>query len=126
MKHQLDPKKILLAISDENEGLKGLLERLLKEHKHTVITTSKGGTATQFLGCVNDLHLVITELRLQDISGTEVVKEAREKKIDTIVFSGGYYQNTERNHAQKMGAEVLETPELINHLRKIKVLPELS
>lgn len=85
MKNERDLQKMkILAVDDEESALK-LYTSLLKEDGYDVATAQTG---TQALAQIEKEHfdLVILDLRLPDVHGTELLKEIRERAEDLSII----------------------------------------
>ncbi len=104
------PLKILL-VDDEEDILWGLSEELSR-HGWEILTASSGTEAIQILQSVKDLDFLITDVRMPDISGIDLLLKARElqPQIRAIVMTA--HGNEElRNEAFQRGAiSYLEKP----------------
>src|SRR5471030_1134788 len=85
MENKTSPSANVLIIDDE-QGLAGLIARTLElEGFHLFKTyTAKDGLKTLML---EDIHVVISDVKLPDINGVELVKLIKEKKPYVEVIS---------------------------------------
>jgi DNA-binding response OmpR family regulator len=67
----------LLVVEDEKE-IRELLRRYLERTGHAVVTTASGAEAIRLLGG-GSVDLVVLDLGLPDVEGTEVLREARKR-----------------------------------------------
>ena len=96
-------KKKILIVDDEAIIRKTLELNLLNEG-YTVDTASSGEEALALLD--NGYHLIITDLMMEGIDGLEVLRQAKEKDVRTIVFIlTGYGELNSAVEALRAGAE---------------------
>jgi len=93
-----------ILVVDDEESIRWVLERACAQHGHTVVAVETGAAALDALrGEPFDVALV--DIRLPDISGLEVVSQARAAGVETL-FIVITAQNTMQNavEATKRGA----------------------
>ena len=84
-----DYKHTVLCVDDE-EGILHSLKRLLRKEDYRLLTSSSGAEALKILE-KNDVHLVISDQRMPQMSGTEFFAAVKERYPDTIrVILSGY------------------------------------
>jgi FixJ family two-component response regulator len=78
----------VLCVDDEQNVLNSL-KRLLRKEKYRLLTARSGNEGLQVL-IENDVHLVMSDQRMPEMSGTEFLARVREKHPDTmrIVLTG--------------------------------------
>lgn len=79
----------VLCVDDEENILRSL-KRLLRREDYRLLTASSGPEGLEVLR-ENDVHLIICDQRMAQMSGTEFLAEVKEKYPDTIrVVLSGY------------------------------------
>lgn len=76
-------KKVLVV--DDTKNIKNLLTTCLTVNGYSVLTASNGSEAIQMLKA-NEVDLVFLDIKMPEISGTEVLKRVRGMGIDTPVI----------------------------------------
>ena len=113
-------KKILVL--DDDPVITLSCKRILVAEGYSVSTAERGKEALNKLA-EDDFDLLISDIRLPDISGMTVLKEARVLKPDTnVVMITGYPTLEDAKESVKLGAaEYLEkpfTPDFMLHIAK--------
>jgi two-component system, NtrC family, nitrogen regulation response regulator GlnG len=93
-----------ILIADDEESIRWVLERALKQGGHTVVTVGSGTDALSALrGRSFDVALI--DIKMPDLSGLDVLTRARDEHVDTL-FIIMTAQNTMANaiEATKRGA----------------------
>ena len=82
-------QKLKILIVDDDKKLLSLLESLLLEEKHEVVTCQSGLEAIK--KCQEQhFDLLITDLMMPGASGIEVLKESRKNQPDCLVIIKRY------------------------------------
>jgi response regulator RpfG family c-di-GMP phosphodiesterase len=83
-----DKKHTILCVDDEKEILSSL-KRLLRKEPFNFLTASSGQEGLDILK-TNNVHLIISDQRMPEMSGTKFLSKVKEKYPDTIriVLSG--------------------------------------
>ncbi len=103
MKDSLEKTFSILAVDDE-EIVQSLIRDALEEEGHQVLTAADGATAMELLQS-NSIDLLITDIRMPKMSGTELVERARAfNPAIGIIFMTGYASLTSAKDAIKQGA----------------------
>ena len=83
----MSEKRILIV--DDDESINAVFKTMLEEQGYTVNTASSGQEALSLAD--SSFDLVILDIKLPDITGDEVAKVMRERRIaDKIVLMTGY------------------------------------
>lgn len=77
-------KKKILVIEDD-PIIRDLLEEILSEYKLTAVET--GGEGLKLLDTTS-YDLLILDLKLPDMDGTEILKKIKGKKLKTLIMTG--------------------------------------
>lgn len=83
-----------ILIVDDEISMREFLEVLLSKEGYKVSDAKNGKQAVTLIQ-KNDYDLVLSDIRLGDITGLEVLKEAKKKNSDTIVIMISAYSTTE-------------------------------
>lgn len=84
-----DPKHTILCVDDEHNILQSL-RRLLRKEGYNLLLASSGEEAFKLLE-ENDVHLIISDQRMPQMSGTEFLASVKEKYPDVLrVILTGY------------------------------------
>ncbi|MBU2430068.1 MAG: sigma-54 dependent transcriptional regulator, partial [Proteobacteria bacterium] len=87
-------KKFHILVVDDETSMREFLDVLLSKEGYKV-SEAKNGKAAITLIHKNDYDLVLSDIRLGDVTGLEVLKEAKRKNPDTIVVMISAYSTTE-------------------------------
>jgi two-component system response regulator PilR (NtrC family) len=97
-------ESIELLVVDDERSMVGFLDVLLTGEGYKVSTARNGKQALQLIEKKN-YDLVLTDMKLGDINGIEVLKAAKEKNSETIVIMISAYSSTENAvEAMNVGA----------------------
>jgi two-component system nitrogen regulation response regulator GlnG len=93
-----------ILIADDEESIRWVLERALRQGGHTVVSV---GSGTDALGALRgrSFDVALIDIKMPDLSGLDVLSRAREEHVDTL-FIIMTAQNTMANaiEATKRGA----------------------
>ncbi|MBU0700659.1 sigma-54 dependent transcriptional regulator [bacterium] len=111
-------KKQILIVDDEPISLKAISIALTKDSNYQVMKASDGKTALRLIE-EEQIDLVLTDMKLPDIDGMTILKNARHKNPDTsVIVMTGYGTVESAVLAMKDGAEnYLTKPINIKELR---------
>jgi two-component system phosphate regulon sensor histidine kinase PhoR len=87
-------ENIKILIVDDEKGLREGSKRLLESEGYSVDTAENGSTGIE-LGTKNDYDLAVIDLKMPDVEGTEVLKEIKKNKPNTICFIATAYASYE-------------------------------
>lgn len=84
----MDDKRTLLFVDDEVRILRSI-ERSLLDEPYTLLFAESGKEALKLLES-NDVHVIVTDMRMPEMSGLDLLKIVKEKypHIVRIVLSG--------------------------------------
>jgi two-component system response regulator HupR/HoxA len=87
-RRQMDEKKTLLFVDDEARLLRSI-ERGLLDEPYTLLFAENGEDALKLLE-TNEVHVIVTDMRMPGMSGLDLLKIVKEKypHIVRIVLSG--------------------------------------
>jgi two-component system, NtrC family, response regulator PilR len=88
----IDQYQILVV--DDETSMREFLDVLLSRQGYKVYAASNGRQALNMIQ-KNDYDLVLSDIRLGDITGLEVLKESKKKNYETIVIMISAYSTTE-------------------------------
>lgn len=117
----MDKKRILVI--DDEAIVRVSCERVLTPEGYDVLVTSEGSEALELLG-EEHVDLVLTDLKMPDMDGLEVLKSIKKKWPDIIVvIVTGYGTISTAVQAIKLGAyEYIEKPftpeDILNVIKK--------
>jgi uncharacterized protein (TIGR02266 family) len=86
-----EAEKHILIVDDE-EDIRDLLEDILSEKGYRTSKAADGSEAIQFLANHRDVDLVISDVRMPEMNGVELLKNVREHSPDQprFIFVTGY------------------------------------
>jgi ATP-dependent Lon protease len=82
---QLETDSPRIMIVDDEEMVRKHLERLCKKENYTVTTTSNGREAIKILN-ESSFDIIITDLKMPEVSGMDVLEKAKKKNPETLVI----------------------------------------
>ncbi len=83
-----------ILIVDDELSMREFLDVLLSKEGYKVSVAKNGKQAVNMIE-KNEYDLVLTDIRLGDITGLEVLKEAKKKNQDTVIIMISAYSTTE-------------------------------
>jgi len=86
-------KENILVVDDET-SMREFLGVLLSKQGYKVSDAKNGSQALNMIQ-KNNFDLILTDIRLGDITGLEVLREAKKKNLDTVVIMISAYSTTE-------------------------------
>ena len=109
----------ILVVDDEN-SMREFLEIMLNKEGYQVATAAGGGEAIDLLK-KSDFDLVITDIRMKEIDGLEVLKKCKELHPNTIVILISAYASTSTAvEAMKWGAyDYLPKPFKVREIKAV-------
>jgi DNA-binding NtrC family response regulator len=112
-------KKKILVVDDEQNSREGLTKILIKEG-YEVIAAESGEDAL-VEAKKQDFDLIITDLRMPEISGIDVLEKIRAKKPDIgVIIVTAYGEVNSYLKAMTLGAfEYLNKPIKLDELRRV-------
>ncbi|MBU8910509.1 MAG: sigma-54 dependent transcriptional regulator, partial [Desulfobacterales bacterium] len=87
-------KTYSILVVDDEISMRELLEVLLSKEGYNVSDAGNGKQALKMIQ-KKSYDLIVTDIRLGDITGLEVLKEAKKKNSDTVVVMISAYSTTE-------------------------------
>jgi signal transduction histidine kinase/FixJ family two-component response regulator len=98
------PKSCRILAVDDEEIVQSLVRDALEDEGHQVFTAADGHEALQILHS-NQIDLLITDIRMPNMSGTDLAEQARAlNPAIGIIFMTGYASLTSAKDAIKRGA----------------------
>jgi len=112
-------KKRILVVDDEQNSREGLTKILIKEG-YEVVAAESGQTALA-KAKKQEFDLIITDLRMPEITGIDVLEKIREKKPDIgVIIVTAYGEVNSYLKAMTLGAfEYLNKPIKLDELRRV-------
>jgi len=115
------PRSLQVLVIDDEPAIRQILSSSISRDGHIVSTAEDGGSALTRLA-VGDIDVAICDIRMPDMTGIEVIKEARASGIDTtfLVMTAFASVNT-AIEAMRAGAydymlKPLRTEDVLNRL----------
>lgn len=91
-----------MTVDDDIEIVK-LLEKYLRRHNYEVIGAIGGKQALEYIKCEPNINLVITDLKMPEVTGIVVVKECIRLNIPVVLFTASAEANTFRDDLCSLG-----------------------
>lgn len=112
-------KKKILVVDDEQNSREGLTKILIKEGYEVVAAES--GEDALVEAKKEDFDLIITDLRMPEVSGIDVLEKIRAKKPDIgVIIVTAYGEVNSYLKAMTLGAfEYLNKPIKLDELRRV-------
>lgn len=112
-------KKKILVVDDEHNSREGLTKILIKEGYE--IVAAESGEAALKEASKQDFDLIITDLKMPDISGIDVLEKIREQKPNIgVIIVTAYGEVNSYLKAMTLGAfEYLNKPIKLDELRRV-------
>ena len=99
------PKIATILVVDDDPQVRAIVSEILGDFGHAVLAASGGIDALRLLDETPDIDLVITDVRMPDISGLELAARARRMRHDLkVILISGYFLG------QDTGIRVLHKP----------------
>ncbi len=114
-------ENVKILIVDDEKGLREGSKRLLESEGYCV-DTAENGTKGIELGTSHDYDLAVIDLKMPDIEGTDVLREIKNKRPNTICFIATAYASYDTAvESTRLGAfsyipKPFTPEELFNHL----------
>ena len=104
----------ILVVDDEKEIL-SILKEFLSKKGYNVIVTAEGDEAIKLIKAKSDLDLIILDIRMPKVKGTEVLQTMKDSGIEVpfIILSGSIGLQEQIDTLNKMGygsCDVLNKP----------------
>ena len=93
-------KKVLIV--DDNQQITSLLKEILEMKDCDALIASTGQEALA-LYRDNDFDIVISDVKLEDINGLELVKQMQSIKSSGFIISSGYSDAVDKETMERMG-----------------------
>jgi len=87
-------KSYKILVVDDETSMREFLEVLLSKEGYQVFEAKNGKQALNMIK-KNDYDLVLTDIRLGDITGLEILRKSKKRNQDTIVIMISAYATTE-------------------------------
>jgi CheY-like chemotaxis protein len=87
----LAPRHARILIAEDNEDVRYILQRMLEDAGHEVLSASDGVEALEVMGSPDQLDLVITDIRMPRMGGYPLAERLRAARPDLpIIYVTGY------------------------------------
>jgi CheY-like chemotaxis protein len=98
------PDRTKLMVVDDDPEVRVVVAEFLEDFGYEVIQASNAAQALELLAATTDLRMIITDIRMPDMSGIELANLATQRQSDLkIILISGYFvsQNVERRFLRK-------------------------
>ncbi len=102
-------RKERILVVEDNEIVRSLLEAVLSELDYTITVLSDAEDALRLINSGEKFDLVITDIVMPGMNGTELVQKIREVMDVKVLFISGYSENIIKHHGLKK-EEILLKP----------------
>ncbi len=111
-------KKVLIV--DDNPNMSSLLSEMLEVFDYDSVRASDGNEALEILED-GKISMVITDLRMPNMSGTELLKEVKTKypKIPVVLISGYSMNHADSESTEFKADGFLGKPLLMSDIEKM-------
>jgi CheY-like chemotaxis protein len=102
-----------ILVAEDEESLRGLIERILRRHGYTVLSAPNGRAALELAASEpGDIHLVLTDAVMPLLGGPELVRQLAPLRPATRVLYMTGYTDSEilRRGVEDASAELLQKP----------------
>ncbi|MDE2583193.1 MAG: response regulator [Rhodospirillales bacterium] len=108
----LAPKAATILVVDDDPQVREIVSEILGDFGHTVVAAGGGVEALRLLDETPAIDLVITDVRMPDISGLELASRAQRERADLkVILISGYFL------AADVGLTVLRKPFRMSELQ---------
>ena len=84
----------MILLVDDDDGVRSLIEQILRERGHTVINAENGNQALSQIQHQPQLSLLITDIRMPGIDGWEVARQAIKLRPNIkVMYITGYRED---------------------------------
>lgn len=118
----------ILVVDDEPLVVQ-TLQKFLKQRGYNIIPMVNGLEANKLLQSDAQIDLMIVDLKMPGIHGTDLIGEADKRKIPSFIISGGYDAIQHVNYLKGLGYKVdnlfykpIDLHKLVEEIKK--VLPD--
>ena len=113
-------RKTVLIVDDQPETLASL-RRLFRDEPYDVVTLGTAADALAWVGA-HPVHLILSDERMPDMRGTDLLEKVREKSPDTLrVILTGYPGSSTVQHGLQQGVDWLISKPWNNDALKLTV-----
>lgn len=115
----MSPRSKILVADDEKLVRWSIAQALIKEGYEVVVAAS--GKETVELASQNDFDLIITDLKMADVEGLEVLKGIRQVKADSkvIVITAYATDNLARDSLEEGASLFMPKPFDLNQMKEV-------
>ncbi|MGB2697441.1 MAG: response regulator [Candidatus Zixiibacteriota bacterium] len=116
-------KKKTILIADDDENVRVMCERELREEGYITHTVSSGLEALQFIKRNPQIDLVVLDLKMPSLNGIQVLKQLRGKKVKVPVILYSDYSAYRNDFSAGLAdAHVVKSSDLTELKEKVKEL----
>lgn len=118
-KENLTPKEKILIVDDE-EIMRNFLLDVFMDEGYNLDSAADGEEALEKIS-KNKYQLIITDIQMPGVDGTEVLKKAKESSPETeVIVITGYASPQTKQECQRLGAAYyIAKPFQINQIRAV-------
>lgn len=88
-----------LMVVDDDPEVRVIVAEFLEDFGYDVLQASNGADALALLASTPDLRMIITDIRMPDMSGIELAKAATQRHEDLkIILISGYFVSQQIEH----------------------------
>ena len=88
-----------LMVVDDDPEVRVIVAEFLEDFGYDVLQASSGAEALEILASAPDLRMIITDIRMPDMSGIELASEATQRHEDLkIILISGYFVSQQIQH----------------------------
>jgi DNA-binding response OmpR family regulator len=99
----IESKATILVVDDE-EYTRELLQRILEEANHDVVTASSGSEAIDKVSS-GDVRLVLLDIKMPGMDGFQTLERIREKSDIPVIMVTGIGEMSSLNNSFDLGAD---------------------
>jgi CheY-like chemotaxis protein len=120
-------EKYILIVDDKKENI-DLLMAICKRFGHKYITAQSGEESINIMESRNDINLVLMDVKMQGIGGTDAMKSIKEKhKVPVIAVTGFAMDNDKQKYVSQGFDDYISKPiDIKVLLQKIKHLTDVE
>lgn len=116
-------KKKTILIADDDENVRVMCERELREEGYITHTVSSGLEALQFIKRNPQIDLVVLDLKMPSLNGIQVLKQLRGKKVKVPVILYSDYSAYRNDFSSGLAdAHLVKSSDLTELKEKVKEL----
>jgi len=112
-----------ILIVDDEEGIRGLYELEFQSEGFNTHAVSSGRDAVNYIEQKKPVDLVILDIKMEDMSGLDVLEELRSKSTGVPIILNSAYSTYKNNFTSWLAdAYLVKSPDLTELKDKVKEL----